>query len=290
MQINKNYNLIIGRHCLNKKPDYLLGALKETLSLGANSLMIYSGAPQNTSRQPLENWGLTKFKELLVVNNIDIKNVIVHGPYLVNLANTYNEKIFDFSVSFLSKEVARVEEGGFKTMVIHPGSSLSGQPEKSILQIARGLDLVLQGTSQIRIALETTCKRGGEMGGSFEQLKKIIDNVEQKERVGICLDTCHLYAVGYDVKNNLEGVIKEFEEKIGLDKLWVIHLNDSGCDLGENIDRHKNIGQGKIGFAALKRIVWHPKFDGIPKLLETPRSEKEHYLKEIRELINNDDS
>ena len=216
-------------------------------------------------------------------NNIDINNVVVHGPYLVNLANTSNEKIFHWSVEFLKKEVFRMEEVGLKTIVIHPGSALKAEPENSLLQIAKGLNEVLKETSNMRIALETTCGRGGETGATFEQLKSIIDNVEQKERVGVCWDTCHLYAAGYDIKDKLEEVIKEFSEKIGLDKLWVIHVNDSIFGLGKKMDRHENIGHGKIGLEALKKIVWHPKLNGVIKLLETPRT-KEIYREEIKIL------
>jgi len=279
----KEYKLIIGRHCLVKSPKFLPGSVQEALSYGANTLMIYSGAPQNSFRRPLSDLKIAEFKKKLIESNIDINNVIVHGPYLLNLANTLDEKIFDWSVEFLKKEIARIEEIGLKTMIIHPGSALKTQPEIALSQVAKGLNLVLKDTSNIRISLETMCRRGGEVGGTFEQLRYIIDRVEQKERVGICWDTCHLYNAGYDIKNNLEGVIKEFEEKIGLDKLWVIHVNDSVFDLGEKKDRHENIGYGKIGLEALKRIVWHPKFNGIIKLLETPR-DREDYKKEIKML------
>jgi deoxyribonuclease IV len=183
---SKNYNLIIGRHCLVKSPHFLLGAVREALSYGANSLMIYSGAPQNSFRRPLSELKIPEFKKNLVENNIEINNVIIHGPYLVNLANTLDEKIFSWSVEFLKKEIFRMEEIGIKTVVIHPGSALTAQPQVALLQLAKGLNLVLESTSTIRIALETMCGRGGEIGGNFEQLKNIIDKVEQKERVGIC--------------------------------------------------------------------------------------------------------
>lgn len=176
-----------------------------------------------------------------------------------------------------------MEEIGLKTLVLHPGSAVNTPTEEALTQVVKGINLVLEKSSAVRIALETMCGRGSEVGINFEQLKYIIDRVERKERVGVCWDTCHLYTAGYDIKNNLEAVIKEFEEKIGLKKLWVIHVNDSLNELGAKIDRHENIGYGKIGFEALKRIVYHPKFDGKIKLLETPRK-REEFQEEIRLL------
>lgn len=282
-KINKKYDLVLGRHCLVKTPHFLLGAAQEAVKFGANCLMIYSGAPQNSFRRPLTELKIAEFKKQLTESNIDINNVVVHGPYILNLANTLDESKFQWSVEFLKKEVARMEEIGLKTIILHPGSALSADPRKALAQVAKGLNLVLNESSNIKIALETMCQRGGEVGGSFEQLRYIIDRVEKKERIGICWDTCHLYSVGYNIKDNLEGVIKEFEEKIGLDKLWVIHINDSVFEIGEKKDRHENIGYGKIGLEALKKVVWHPKFNGIIKVLETPRN-KEYYREEIKSL------
>ncbi|CAJ0748953.1 16726_t:CDS:2 [Entrophospora sp. SA101] len=153
--------------------------------------MIYLGAPQNTFRRPISELKIPEFKKVLTEKNINIDNVIVHGPYVMNLANTLDEKIFNQSVDFLKKEIARMEEIGLKTIVIHPGSALTAQPEEGLSQLVRGINLVLKETSKVRIALETMCRR----------------------------DTCHLHAAGYDIKNNLEGIIKEFEQKVGLDKL-----------------------------------------------------------------------
>lgn len=280
---DKKYQLIIGRHCLFKTPDYLSGAVEESLVYGANALMVYLGAPQNTHRKPLTELKIPEFHETLKKNNFDINNVIIHGPYVVNLANDSKEKMFNWSVEFLQKELARMEEIGLKTIVIHPGSAVNTPVENSLLQIAKGIDLILTKSSKVRIALETMCGRGSEVGKDFQQLKYIIDNVKEKERVGICWDTCHLYSAGYDIKNNLEEVIEDFEKIIGLEKLWVIHVNDSLGELGSKIDRHENIGYGKIGLEALKKLVWHPKLNGIIKLLETPRK-REDFQKEIKIL------
>ena len=252
---NKKYQLIIGRHCLFKSPNYLPGAVKEAVSYGANALMIYLGAPQNTRRRPLTELKIPEFKKTLDQNNIEIDNVIVHGPYVVNLANTSREEIFHWSVEFLKKEVARMEEIGLKTIILHPGSAVDTPIEEALSQVVKGINLILEKNSTVRIALETMCGRGSEVGINFEQLKYIMDEIEQKDRVGVCWDTCHLYTAGYDLKNNLEGVIKEFDQKIGLDKLWAIHVNDSTQELGAKIDRHENIGYGSIGFETLQKIV-----------------------------------
>jgi deoxyribonuclease-4 len=253
---NKKYNLIIGRHCSFEKPNYLPGAVKEAISYGGNALMIYLGAPQNARRRrPLTELKVSEFQKTLTENNIDINNVIVHGPYVVNLANTFNKETFDFSVKFLKKEIAKMEAIGLKTIVLHPGSALTAQPKDALSQIVEGLNLVLTESSTVRIALETMCGRGSEVGINFDQLKYIIDRTKQKERVGVCWDTCHLYSAGYDIKNNLEAIIKEFDQKIGLDKLWTIHINDSSQALGAKVDRHENIGYGNIGLETLQKIV-----------------------------------
>jgi len=285
MTSDSECNLIIGRHCQVKSPNFLPGAVQEAISYGANSLMIYVGAPQNSYRQPLSNLKISEFKKILAEESIDIKNVIVHGPYVLNLANTTDEKKFQWSVDFLKKEIRRMKKIGLETIILHPGSALDAQPKDALSQVAHGLDLVLEENPDVRIVLETMCGRGSEVGISFEQLKYIIDRVKQKERIGICWDTCHLYTVGYDIKNNLEGVIKEFDKLIGLDKLWIIHINDSAFGLGEKKDRHENIGYGKIGLEVLKKVVHHPKFRGKIKLLETPRR-REDYREEIRILKN----
>ena len=287
-KINKNYKLIIGRHCSSGKPNYLWGATKEAVSYNANALMVYLGAPQNSVRRPVSELKVPEFKQVLVENKIDIDNVIVHGPYQVNLARETDSDTFDFSVKFLQEEIARMEEIGLKTIVIHPGSALNAPVKEALDNVAKGINLILEKSSTVRIALETMCGRGSEIGINFEQLKYIMDEIEQKDRVGVCWDTCHLYAAGYNIKNNLEAVIKEFDQKIGLNKLWVIHVNDSSQELGAKIDRHENIGFGNIGSETLKKIVWHPKFDGIPKLLETPRNKDpesgKDFTKEIKML------
>ena len=182
----QKYNLIIGRHVPVKSPFFLLGAVQEAVSYEANSLMIFLGAPQNSYRRNLTELKALEFKQALIENKIGINNVIVHAPYILNLANTINKNIFNWSVEFLKEEINRMEKIGLETIVLHPGSVLSAELEKGLVQVSQGLNWVLQANSTTRIALETMCGRKGEVGGSFEQLKYIIDRVEQKERVGVC--------------------------------------------------------------------------------------------------------
>jgi len=248
--------------------------------------MIYLGAPQNSFRQPLNVLKIPEFKQVLKENNIDISNVIVHGSYLINLANTIKKDTFNFSVKFLQEEIQRMQKIGLKTLILHPGSYLTATEEEGLTKIAQGLNLVLTENSEIKIALETMSGKGKELGTTFEQLKFIIDKVNFKGKIGVCWDTCHLDSAGYAIKNNLEQAIEEFDRVIGLEKLWVIHINDSLHELGAKKDRHENIGYGKIDLPALKKIVHHQKLDGVIKLLETPRS-KEYYREEIKMLKEN---
>ncbi|MCE8162996.1 MAG: deoxyribonuclease IV [Candidatus Moeniiplasma glomeromycotorum] len=275
--------MLIGRHCSVESPHFLPGAVWESVTYGANSLMIYVGAPHNSKRRPVDELKIPEFKRTLAENNLEIDNVIVHAPYILNLANTINKKKFTWSVEFLKKEIARMETIGLKTLVLHPGNSLKAPFSIALDQLVNGLNLVLQNNPQVRIALETMSGKGSEVGSNFEQLQFIIERIKLKERVGVCWDTCHLWAAGYDLKNNLESVIKEFEAKIGLEKLWVIHVNDSLFELGSKKDRHENLDYGKIGWETLQKIVYHPKFSGIVKILETPRK-KEVYKTEIKRL------
>lgn len=262
--------ILIGRHISLNCPDYLLGALKKAISYGSNSLMIYIGSPQTYFRRPLNQLKINEFKQLLLENNLNINHVVVHGSYLVNLANTINNKKLLKSIEFLASDISRMEVIGLKTLIIHPGSSLGKDKCISLMNISNSLNKILSNNSSVQIALETMAGRTNELGSNFEEIKFIIDNVEQNEKIGVCWDTCHLYNAGYDVKGNLNKVIDEFENKIGLNKLWVIHLNDSVHDFNSRKDRHTNIGYGTIGFEALKKIAHHKDLKNAIKILETP--------------------
>ena len=259
--------LIIGSHVSFKKEDQLVGSVKEALSYGSNTFMLYTGAPQNTSRCPINIDLTNEAHKLMEENHIDGKNVIVHAPYIINLAST-NEK-FDFAVNFLKQEIDRVESLGFDKMVLHPGSHVSLGVEEGIKNIIDGLNLVLKKETSVKILLETMAGKGTECGRNFEEIKQIIDGIEKKENIGVCLDTCHIHDTGYDI-TDFEKVLAEFDKVIGLDYLYCIHINDSKNEKGSHKDRHENIGLGHIGFDNILHIIYHEKLEGIPKILETP--------------------
>lgn len=218
-KIAEKYELIIGRHCLVKKPAYLAGAVEEAKSYQANALMIYLGAPQNSFRQPLSLLKIPQFQQVLKDNSIQLRNVIVHASYLINLANTVKREVLEFSREFLKKEIQRMTAIGLTTLVLHPGSCSTSSQLKGLEQIIQGLDEVLTSNPQVKIALETMSGKGQELGTNFQQLKFILEKSRFPARIGVCWDTCHLYSAGYDLKDHLEEVIEEFDQLIGLEKL-----------------------------------------------------------------------
>lgn len=257
--------LIIGSHVSFKKDTQLLGSLKEALSYGENTFMFYTGAPQNTNRLPL-NDELTK--EALIMmkeNNIDKNNVIVHAPYIVNLANT--EKL-DYSIPFLIEECKRCEKLSMNKLVLHPGSHVGLGIDVGTENIIFSLNKILPNTN-VTILLETMAGKGSEIGSNFNELKRIIDGVELKDKIGICLDTCHLSDAGYDL-SNFDNILDELENLSLLKYVKCIHINDSKNNIGSRKDRHENIGYGYIGFDNLINIIYNDRLSTIPKILETP--------------------
>ncbi len=252
--------MIIGSHVSFKKDTQLVGSVKEAISYGSTTFMFYTGAPQNTNRQAI-NDDLTKEAiNLMKENNIDINNVIVHAPYIINLASNN-----DFAVAFLKEELKRVEQLGMTKLVLHPGSSVKLSREEGIKNIIDNLNKV--GKSNVLILLETMAGKGTELGKTFEEIKEIIDGVEYP--LGVCLDTCHINDAGYDL-NNFDEILDLFDKKIGLKYLKCIHVNDSKNVINAHKDRHENIGYGTIGFDNLIKIIYHEKLKSIPKILETP--------------------
>ncbi|WP_425380608.1 deoxyribonuclease IV [Spiroplasma endosymbiont of Stenodema calcarata] len=267
----KDYNLIIGSHVsMNKQQDYLLGALTESLNNDANAMMIYTGPPQNTIRVSTEHFFISEFYQKLAEENFSIDNVIIHAPYIINLANTTNPSTFEIAVEFLKKEIIRADEIGIKTIVLHPGSAIGAPEQVGLDQIIKGLNLVLTADQKVKIALETMAGKGTELGTNFAQLKYIIDNVKLKDKIGVCWDTCHMHDAGYQFETNLEAIIEEFDQLIGLDRLLCLHINDSKNPLSAHKDRHENIGYGYLGFETILKIIYHPKLNGMIKILETP--------------------
>ena len=261
--------LIIGSHVGYKKDSGLVGSVKEALSYNANTFMFYTGAPQNTIRSSIDLNNVKEAYKLMIDNNIDKNNIIVHAPYIINLANGDDSK-FNFSCNFLSEELKRVDTLGMKYLVLHPGSHVGLGVDEGISNIVKALNFVLaKDDSNVMILLETMAGKGSEIGRNFEELKKIIDGVSKKDRIGICLDTCHLNDAGYDL-NNFDDVLDEFDKLIGIDKIKCIHINDSKNTLDSHKDRHENIGRGTIGLDTLIKVINNPKLKDVPKILETP--------------------
>lgn len=276
-------DLIIGSHVSFKKDTQILGSVQETLGYNANTFMFYTGAPQNTARVPINNELTNKALNLMKENNIDIKNVVVHAPYIINLANSKN---FDFNVSFLREEIERVESLGVDKLVLHPGSHVGLGVEVGIQNIIDSLNVVLKENTKVTICLETMAGKGSELGKTFEEIKSIIDGVKLKDKIGVCMDTCHLNDAGYDL-SDFDAILDEFDKIVGLNYLKVIHINDSKNELGAHKDRHDNIGIGTIGFNNLIKIIYHGKLKEVPKILETPYVEQNPPYKEEIEMIKN---
>lgn len=245
-----------------------LGSAKEAAGFGENVFMVYTGAPQNTVRKPIEKLNGPAGKAYMAEHNL--KEVVVHAPYIINLGNTLKPQNFAFGVQFLQQEIARAEAIGAKQIVLHPGAHVGEGPQKAIDQIAKGLNEVITDNQSTQIALETMAGKGTEIGITFEQLAEIISKVSNNEKLSVTFDTCHTNDAGYDVKNDFDGVLNEFGHIVGLNRLKVIHLNDSKNERGSHKDRHQIIGLGTIGFKALNYIAHHDQLASVPKIMETP--------------------
>lgn len=260
--------LLIGSHVKFKKDTQVLGSLEEALGYGATTFMFYTGAPQNTMRSPINKDLTLKARELMNKNNIDYSKVIVHAPYIINLANNKDESKFIFSVNFLKEELKRCEELGIKYIVLHPGSHIGLGIDIGIKNIITGLNMILEDTN-VTILLETMAGKGSEIGSNFKEIKKIITGVKKKNNIGVCMDTCHMNDAGYDV-SEFDKLLDYFDEIVGLNYLHCIHINDSKNPKDSHKDRHENIGFGTIGFNSLINIIYNNRIKDIPKILETP--------------------
>ena len=257
--------MLIGSHVSFGK-EQLLGSAKEAVSYGASTFMFYTGAPQNTVRKTIDLELLKKAHEFMEENGIDINHVICHAPYIVNLANRKEEEKWQFSVNFLKNELSRCDQMGVKYMVLHPGSSVGQEKEVAMKNIVDGLMLLLKENYGCKILLETMALKGTEIG-SLEDIEYFLKNTNYQ--VGVCLDTCHLNDAGINL-SNVDLFLSMIDEKIGLNHVYCVHLNDSKNPLGSRKDRHDNIGYGTIGFDVLCKIAHHEKLKEIPKILETP--------------------
>lgn len=276
--------ILIGSHVSMSGDLMYVGSIEEALSYHANALMIYTGAPQNTIRKPIAELKIDAAVKLMQDKGLSFDNVVVHAPYIINLANPDPEKR-EFAIRFLTEEVKRSHAMHAKQIVLHPGSAVGGDRNQAIEWIAEGVNDVIARTPHIpvKIALETMAGKGNEIGKTFEELKHIMDRITDQKRVSVCFDTCHTHDAGYDVKDHFDDVIAHFDHVIGKDRISVFHINDSKNEKGAAKDRHENIGFGFLGFDALIKVIYHPDFEHIPKILETPYiDDRPPYLEEIQ--------
>lgn len=262
--------ILIGSHVGMKGKEMLLGAAEEAKSYDATTFMIYTGAPQNTRRKDISEMKIEAGQKYMRENNINLDSIVVHAPYIINLGNTIKTENFAFAVEFMKEEIKRAEALGATQMTMHPGAHVGAGSDAAIEQIAKGLNEILHKDQKIQIALETMAGKGTEIGRSFEEIAQIIERVDLDDKLSVTLDTCHTHDAGYDIKEDFDGVLEEFHRIIGLERLKVVHVNDSKNIIGAGKDRHANIGFGEIGFEALSYIVHHPKLESLPKILETP--------------------
>ena len=259
---------LLGSHVGMSGKDMMLGSVKDAISYGANTFMLYTGAPQNTKRKKIEELNIGAARQMMEENGI--WNFVVHAPYIINLANTIKPETFQIATDFLKVELERTEAMGSKTLVLHPGAHVGAGVEAGIAQIIKGLDMVMKPEMKVKIALETMAGKGSEIGRSFEEIKAIYEGVRYPENLRVCFDTCHVNDAGYDIVNQYEEVLQQFDDILGLEQIAVFHINDSKNPMGAHKDRHENIGFGTIGFDALYRVVSDKRFEKIPKILETP--------------------
>jgi len=270
MKQRKNMSDIkLGCHVGMAGKDMFLASAREAASYGANVFMLYTGAPQNTRRKEIFELNIDAGWEY--AHEHGINEIVVHAPYIINLANTVKPETYELAVEFLEKEIVRTAAMKSRILVLHPGSHVNAGEQAGIAQIVKGLNTVLnQNDDDVFIALETMAGKGSEIGRSFEELKAIYDGVDRKERLRVCFDTCHVNDAGYDIVNHYDEVFAEFDRVIGLEQIAVFHVNDSLNPLGAHKDRHANIGKGTIGYDTLHRLVHDENFANVPKILETP--------------------
>lgn len=261
-------NMLIGSHVGMSGKDMFAGSVKEAISYGANTFMVYTGAPQNTRRKSIDDLKIPEAKQLMEEHNID--TFVVHAPYIINLGNPVNDETYGLAVDFLNIELKRTAAMGSDTLVLHPGSHVGGGYEAGLKRIIDGINSVLTSDTPVNIALETMAGKGSEIGRTFSELADIFDGVVCNDKLRVCFDTCHVHDSGYDIISHFDEVMNEFDKTLGLDKISVLHINDSKNEPASHKDRHENFGFGHIGFDALMRVINFEPFKDIPKILETP--------------------
>lgn len=260
--------LKLGSHVGMSGKKMMLGSVEEALSYGANTFMIYTGAPQNTRRKEISELNIDAAHALMEENGID--EFIIHAPYIINLANTVKPETYELAVHFLRLELTRADAMGSNIMVLHPGAHVGAGVDAGIASIVKGLNEVLTDDTSCMVALETMAGKGSEIGRNFEELAAIYEGVRYNDKLRVCFDTCHVHDAGYDIVHDFSGVMSQFDKVIGQDQIAVFHVNDSKNPCGAHKDRHENFGFGEIGFEALMQVVNCPDFEQIPKILETP--------------------
>lgn len=263
-----NSELIIGSHVSMSGKKMLVGAVQEAQSYQANTMMIFTGAPQNTRRKDSSEMKIPEGQAQAKLAGI--QSIVVHAPYIINLGNTIKPESLPFAIEFMQGEVQRADAIGAFTMSFHPGAHVGAGAAAAIKQEAQALDQIISEQQNVTIALETMAGKGTEIGRTFEELAAIIDQTQHNDKLKVTFDTCHTSDAGYNIREDFDGVLNEFDHIIGLDRLSVVHLNDSKNPQGSHKDRHTNIGFGTIGFDALNYVVHHPQLTTVPKILETP--------------------
>lgn len=276
---------LIGSHVSMNTPNFYVGSVNEALSYGSTTFMFYTGAPQNSFRKPLEELKIEEARQMIKEAGIDESKIVVHAPYIINPASDLKPENYDLSIKIIINELRRTAGFGAKILVLHPGNHLNMGIDYSLDVLVKTLDTVLaQDGTDVKIAIETMAGKGSEICTRFEHIKYVIDQCKYGDRLGVCLDTCHISDAGYDL-SNADALFDEVDKIIGLDRLLVIHLNDSKNPCGAHKDRHENLGYGFIGFEKLYAIAHNPRVSDVPKILETPYiNEKPPYKQEIQML------
>ena len=279
--------LILGSHVSYKNDTQLVGSVKEALSYGSNTFMFYTGAPQYTQRGTINDLLTIDALNLMKENNIALENVICHAPYIVNLANNQDLEKYQFAQDFLRNEINRCETLGVRYIVLHPGSATKLERSYAIDNIVNGINNILVEEDNIVILLETMAGKGTELGINIDEIKYIIDHINFQDKIGVCLDTCHLNDSGIDIAK-FDDYLSEFDAKIGLNKIGCIHVNDSKNPINSHKDRHENLGFGTIGWDNLLNVIYHPSLENVPKILETPYVNRDFapYKQEIEAIKN----
>ena len=280
MAEKKQRMIYIGCHLSSAKGYLNMG--REALSIGANTMAFFTRNPRGGKAKDIEDEDVEEFLELVKRNNFG--KLVAHAPYTLNPCSA-EARVKEFAYMIMEDDLNRMEHTPGNYYNFHPGSHVGQGSDAGIEMTAQLLNRVLKPKQTTTVLLETMAGKGSEIGRNFEELREIIDRVELDEKMGVCLDTCHVWDAGYDIAGGLDRVLDEFDRVLGIDRLKALHINDSMNPLGSHKDRHARIGEGYIGLEAVAKVVYHPALKGLPCILETP-NELEGYAKEIRMLKN----